>query len=210
MISTTALALTLGVGLTLGGVGAFGGWKYRDMQETDDEFHARIEHATDGTVVTLPSPETGSSLLDIWRHYRHRKKQQKLAKRGYVKWYKLDGMLSRPKWVKPEKSGSGVPKYYDSSDDVHYLFPKEPLVTDSRTGAPVAIHHAGEAEPVNVKDPAYPPIDSDRLEEAINLEIESDPPGWLDKFDLNGETVMWIMILLVLGFAGFQQFMGGG
>jgi hypothetical protein len=210
MISTTiALALAGGVGLTLGGVGALGGLKYQERKETDDNYLDRIEEATDGTEVVLPAPETGSSLVGAWKISRHRSKQKKLAKRGYVKWYKLDGMLSRPTWVKPERSGSGVPKYYDSDDECHYLFPTDPLVTDSETGAPVAIHHTGEAEPVNISDPEYPPIDSDRLEEAINLEIESDPPSWLSNLDISSSTIMWVMILGVLAFAGFQQFAGG-
>jgi hypothetical protein len=210
MISTLGLALALGVGAVAGGSGVLGGWKYRERQEKDAAFDALLEDSEDGSRVTLPVPETSTPLLGLWRQKRHRQKEKKLAKRGYVKWYKLDGMLRRPQWIKPNREGSGIPKYYDSDDDVHYLFPKDPLVTDSRTGAPVAIHHRGEVEPVNVAEPEYPPIDADRLEEAINLEIESEPPSWLSKFGgLDGETIMWLMIVGVLGFAAFQQFVGG-
>jgi len=209
MISTVGLAVAAGVGLVGVGGGLFAGLRYGETRARDQDWEAQVEHATDGNKVTIPAPETSSGLLDAYREYRHKSKRKKLAKRGYVRWYKLDGMLGAPEWVKPERDGSGVAKYYDSDDGCHYLFPTAPLVTDSRTGAPVAIHKAGEAEPINLSDPAYPPMDSDRLEEVINLEIESDPPSWLSKFDINSQTIMYLMIAGVLAFAAFQQFMGG-
>jgi len=215
-LSTETVAIAVvGIGAVFGAIGAVAGWWYRKYRTEAEEWERELEDALelenvedDGHSVTLPAPDMKSSLWDLLKLSRHQAKEQKLAKRGYVKWMKFDGMLRRPEWVKPERSGSGVPKYHDSENDVHYLFPEDALVTDARTGAPVAVHHAGEAEPINLKDPEYPPIDADRLEEIINLEIESEPPSWLSKFDLDATTIMWVMIIALLAFAGAQQVMG--
>jgi len=207
-LSTVELVAIVAASIVVGGgIGSFVGWWYRGHSDDPDEFEATLDEnvADDGHTVTLPAPEVKGSLWSLFKFIRHRRKEKKLAKRGYVRWYKFDGMLSSPKWVKPKKSGSGIPKYNDG--DAHYLFPKDALVTDSRTGAPVAIHHKGEAEPVNLANPAHPPIDADRLDEVINLEIDSDPPSWLSKFDLNATTMMWILILIVMGVAAAQQFL---
>jgi len=207
MIGPELLAIG-GLSLIISGVvsGGYVGYWFRGYRDEPNEFEEALEHSEGlGDDIVLPAPETSNSILGLLKANRHRKKAKRLAKKGYVKWYKFDGMLERPKWVKPERGGSGVPKYYDRDDDCHYLFPKEALVTDSRTGAPVAIHHSGQVEPVNLADPGVPPIDADRLEEIINLEIESDPPGWLSKFDLNAQTMMWVAIAIVLAFAGLQQ-----
>jgi hypothetical protein len=212
MISLPAELLAAGgfAMLAVGGVvGGFGGLLYKRHKDAPAEFEAELDKniAGEGHTVTLPSPETSGSLMSLLSISRHKSKEKKLASRGYVKWYKLDGMLSPPKWVKPERSGSGEPKYYDSDDDVHYLFPQEPLVTDAQTGAPVAVHHSGEVEPVNIANPAYPPIDADRLEEVINLEIDSEPPSWFSKFDIDATTMMWLLIIIVMGAAAAQQFL---
>jgi hypothetical protein len=206
IVSELALYLAGGVGLLGLGLGTLVGYYGRGYVDEPEEFDAALEGMDEeGHAVVLPAPETSGSLLSIFRSNQHRKKAKKLAGKGYVRWFKFDGMLERPRWVKPERSGSGVPKYFDKDDDCHYLFPEDALVTDSRTGAPVAVHHSGQAEPVNLADPEYPPIDSDRLEEIINLEIESEPPGWLSKFDLDSTTIMFVMIALILLFAGAQQ-----
>jgi len=208
-VSVKVVAIVGGLTLLVGGVagGYIGFWLrgYRDEPEQLDA--ALAENTEEGHEVVLPAPKTSGSWLSLLRENQHRKKAKKLAGKGYVRWYKLDGMLDRPRWIKPERSGSGVPKYYDTDDECHYLFPEDALVTDSRTGAPVAVHHSGEVEPVNLADPEYPPIDADRLEEIINLEIESEPPGWLSKFDLDASMMMWGGILIVLLFAGAQQVM---
>jgi hypothetical protein len=203
----TTLALGGAAGLLLGGVaGAAVGWWYRGDKDAKEALNTKLESQDEpGQKAVLPAPEMSNSVLSLFRQSRHQERAQKLAQKGYVKWFKFDGMLKRPQWVKPVREGSGVPRYYDSDDDVHYFFPEDALVTDARTGAPVAVHHAGQVEPVNLADPEYPPIDADRLEEIINLEIESDPPGWLSKMDFDTQTLMFGMIALILLFAGAQQ-----
>jgi len=206
-IETLTLVLCAGVGLVGLGIGLMSGWWYRGYSQDAARFEDAIldKPMGAGHEVVLDAPEISSSIWDIWKQSRHRAREQKLAKRGYVKWYKLDGMLQAPTWVKPKREGAGVPEYYDG--DVTYFFPPDALATDARTGAPVAVHHDGEVEPVNIVDPEVPPIEGDRLQEVINLEAESDPPGWLAGFDLDATTIMWIMIVALIVIGGAQQFL---
>lgn len=200
-----------GLGLLVGSLGGYaGGWWYRGQQDHADMFAEHVEVLTDGVGdrVEFEAPEVGSGFFSLFSYIRHRSKAKRLARKGYVKWYKFDGgMLKGPQWVKPERDGAGVAEYYDSDDDQTYLFPSEPLVTDSETGARVAVHHAGQVEPVNIANPAHPPVDADRLDEIINLEIESDPPGFFDKLDLDSSTLIFAMIGFILIVGGAQQFL---
>lgn len=156
----------------------------------------------------LEPPELDSSLAGLVGYWRHLAKSKKLAKRGYVKWYKVDSTMQRPKWVKPTPDGAGVPEYYDSGDDVTYLFPKDAMISDAQTGAYVAVHRSGEAEPINLRDPAMPAIPADRLEEVINLEAESEAPGFFSRLDLDPKMILWFGIALMLVMGALQQFMG--
>lgn len=153
-------------------------------------------------------PDIGGSLKGLLTTWRHQSKAKRMARKGYIRWYKLGATLSKPKWIKPKTRGAGVPEYQDSDDGVTYLFPEDELVQDQATGAYTCIHKHNEPEPVPIKDPALPRIDGDRLEEIINLEAESDAPGFFDGLNIDPKTAMWAMIVLVLLFAGAQQVMG--
>jgi hypothetical protein len=115
---------------------------------------------------------------------RHYQRARKLSKKGYVKWYRVGSTMSRPTWVKPEMEGQGLPKY-DAGNGPYY-FPKESMVSDELTGAWVAMHREGEADPINLREPAYPGIETDLVERTINLEAEDKPPGLLDKLSMGG------------------------
>jgi len=208
MVQTLTMVVCAGVGVFGLGLGGFAGWTYRGYRDDADEFEDVVLDLVDdgpGHEVVLNAPEISSSLIGLWKQARHRAREQRLAKRGYVKWFVIDGMLQAPTWVKPERDGAGVPEYYDG--DTTYLFPTDAVATDARTGAPVAIHHAGEVEPVNIVDPAVPAIEGDRLQEVINLEAESDPPGLLAGMDVDATTLMWIAIVALLAIGGAQQFL---
>jgi len=209
-METTVLAgaVVLAVGTVLGAVV---GWWYRGHRDAPEEFDAALAEIDGaGHQAVLDAPDMAAGLWGLFKHIRHRRKAKKLAKRGYVKWYLLDGMLKHPQWVKPERQGAGVPEYHvrsHGSDGITYFFPTDALATDAETGAPVAVHHKGEVEPVNLPSPETPPIDGDRLQETINLEAESDPPGLLDNIDLTPQTLMWVMIVGVLAIGAAQQFL---
>lgn len=172
-----------------------------DVERAELVANDLVDHDDD----SITPPDIGGSLMGLLTTWRHHAKAKRMARKGYVRWYKLGATLSKPEWVKPETRGAGVPEHHDSDDDVTYLFPEEELVQDQATGAYVCIHKHNQPEPVPIKDPALPRIDGDRLEEIINLEAESDAPGWFDRVDIDPQTAMWGIILLVMVFAGAQQ-----
>lgn len=181
------------------------GYKYvserRKLEETVNELVGDTE-------ANLSAPAIGSSKAGLISTWRHRSKAKKLARKGYVKWYKIGASMSAPQWVKPTADGAGVLEYYDKEDEVTYLFPTGAMVNDESTGAYVAVHREGEAEPINLRDPAMPPIPADRLEEIINLEAESDAPSMFDRMDLDPQTLLWVGIAGMLILAGASRFMG--
>lgn len=180
-----------------------------DLDDYLREFEGEAELEGEGLAVSLPRAEVHSSMFGLIQEYRHKKKEKKMASAGYVKWFKVGegGMMSRPVWVKASADGSGVPSYYDSDDEQTYLFPSDGVALDSRTGAAVAVHKKGEAEPINIQEPAYPTLDADRLQNVIDLEIESDPPGFFDNWNLSGSSILMLIVVGVLSFAVIQNFM---
>lgn len=205
----------LAVAGAVGGVaglllGALIGWWYRGHKGITDKLDVELDDVAGepGHSASLSAPDVSSSILDVLKAARHRAKEKRMAKRGYVKWFKYDGgMLRGPKWVKPETGGAGEPEYYDGDDEVTYLFPDDPMVIDGNTGARVAIHHSNQVEPVNLAEPGAPPIDGDRLDKVINLEIESDPPGFLDRLDFSPEMLLYGGIGLMLALGAAQQYL---
>lgn len=159
-----------------------------------------------GADAPLAAPELSGTIWDLITLWRHRKKARKLARRGYVRWYLFDGNLQKPRWVKPEREGKGVPEY--RHDGLPYLFPEDALVLDQSTGAYVAVHHKGEPEPVNLAEPAFPTIDGDRLEELINLSAESDPPTFWSRLDLDFQTAIGALIAIMFVLFAASQFLG--
>lgn len=196
--------------LSIGGIAilALGtaGLAYLWTKERRELEEAVNDLATD-TNAELSAPDMSSSGFGLLKTWRHQTKAKRLARRGYVKWFKIGASMSEPKWVKPKSDGAGVLEYYDSDDDVTYLFPNDVMVNDANTGAYVAVHRQGEAEPINLRDPAMPAIPADRLEEIINLEAESDAPGFFDRMDLDPQTIMWVAIGGMLIIGAIQQVM---
>lgn len=156
--------------------------------------------------IAFDKPELAGGLTGLFKQWRARAKAKKMARKGYIKWYKIDGNVKPAEWVKPEYKGVGIPEYFD--DDTHYLFPDDALVIDSQTGARVAYHHVGEPEPINLRDPGHPTLDGDKLEELLDRKAESTPPSWLSTMDIDpGKAFLWGSIGLVMLLAVMQQFM---
>lgn len=206
-----SLYLYIGLGLlgiaTLAATGA-AYYYYRLYRDGLDERFDELFEEEDGALSFDP-PSMTRSPLDYLRVMRHYQRASKLAKRGYVRWYRLGSTMSRPKWVKPEQEGTGVPKYDDGGQP--YYFPKEAMVSDSLTGAWTAIHREGEADPINLRDPAYPGIETDLVERIINLEAEDKPPGLLDSLTgLSTQAMIYGgMALMFVVYAGFRYMNGG-
>ena len=181
--------------------------QYRDARLQDFEYLAtRVD---DGESIDFSAPDVSGSLLDYVRVARHLKRGQRLAKKGYVKWFRLDSTLSRPTWVKPEQDGAGVPKV--TVDGQPFYFPKDAMVADATTGAWVALHREGEGDPINLRDPAYPGLEADLVERTINLEAEDKPPGFLDNMfgGMDQTTLMYLSVGVMFVIYAAYRYMGG-
>lgn len=177
MVAQTLLYVGVGLLAVLAIVaGAAAVWYYRQFNESVDERFEELLADTDDPIEFEP-PDIHRTPLDYLRVTRHQQKAKKAAKKGFVRWELLGSTASRQRWVKPEKEGNGVPEY--KHDGQTYLFPKDAMVIDEETGAWKAQHRIGEADPINLRDPAYPGLDTDLVERTINLMAESEPDSGL-------------------------------
>jgi hypothetical protein len=201
--------LIIGAGGIIAGLltilGAYG-YVQRDRPSLEEEVEALTEQA--GDEIALKPPDIGRSILGALALWRHKSKEQKLARKGYVKWYRLGAGLSRPKWVKPSQESAGLPEI--TSGGEKYYFPTDALVVDSTSGAYVAIHEEGSAMPLNLADPPLPPVPVELLQRVIDLEAESEAPGWLSGLSITPKKLLWGFIGFILVFSLVMQVFGGG
>jgi len=209
-LPVSVLAAVVLVPLALGaGIGAYlmAWWQKRPSveDELDEELpDEQPDDPADVEPVDFDPPEISISPLDWIRSGRHLQKQRKAAKRGWVKWYRVGANFSAPQWVKPVHDGAGTPKVTD--DGQPYYFEKDAMVVDEQTGAYVAVHPEGEADPINLSDRAYPGIETDLVERIINLEAENEPStSLLGLGGLSTQQLMWLGIgALFIVFAGVR------
>jgi len=221
LVALILVPLALGAGL---GAYAVAWWHGRatvedelDEELPDDEEVVVAELFDDADDLTAPDdvdrdvqpvafdpPEISLSPLDWIRAGRHLQKQRKAAKRGWIKWYRVGANFSRPQWVKPIQDGAGTPKVTDGGQP--YYFDKDAMVVDERTGAWVAVHPEGEADPINLADRAYPGIETDLVERIINLEAENEPStSLLGLGGMSSQQLMWLGIgALFVVFAAYR------
>jgi hypothetical protein len=175
-----------------------------DDTSDEDGDDPPVEPDQDVQPVAFDPPEISLSPLDWIRAGRHLQKQRKAAKRGWVKWYRVGANFSRPQWVKPVQDGAGTPKVTDGGQP--YYFEKDAMVVDERTGAYVAVHPEGEADPINLANRAYPGIETDLVERIINLEAENEPStSLLGLGGMSTQQLMWLGIgVLFVLFAAFR------
>jgi len=178
--------------------------------EVDEAIAAADGGEGAGEVTTLDSPDVKNSILGLLSQWRHRAKASKMASKGYVKWLKLRDSTTEVKWVKPTFRGMGVAEYYDSDEDVTYLFPKRAMAIDGETGAWLAIHRANEADPINLADPISPSIPADQLQSVIDSAQQMEKPSFFDRLDLSmGQLMVVVTVVLFLIYAATTA-MGGG
>jgi len=151
--------------------------------------------------VQIASLGLTQTLLRLYSTYR---KRRKLATKGYVQWYFMDSTFPTPKYVKPEEQGGGIPELKHDGD--RYLFPREALVPSETEGMWTAVHKRGDAMPINLGTPGRPAIESDELEEYLNLRVSAEPPSALDfLFDIEPEQLLTYTIIgLAIFMIAFQ------
>lgn len=178
-----------------------------DALDKVDEFHDRVD--PDGAIELEPphmQTSTFGVVEDLLREWRHRQKEQKLARKGYVKWRLVKrGSLSRPKYVKPKQNGDGVPEFTYGGNK--YLFHRDAMVTSSSSGMWTCFHKEGEMDPIPVNDPLMPGIPADTVDEWLTMSVTSSPPGVLDRFDLDARDALTYSMAAIIILAGFQQVM---
>lgn len=211
MVVLTGWVLYAVAAVLVAALAGLGGATYIFYRRYEDERERTLDSIIDDDgAIEFESPDVKRSPLDYLRVMRHYQKAQKLANKGYVKWYRLGSRIDRPLWVKPKQDGTGVPKI--EKDGKPYYFPKSSMVSDAMTGAYVAMHRTGEANPINLRDPAYPGIPTDLIERVINLETENTPSGGLlGDMDLDTTTLMWLgMAVLFVVYAIYYYVQNGG
>lgn len=177
-----------------------------EVNELESQALDELDEESTGYGVEVNPPDVGRSVLDIFKVWLHVRKQARMAKRGYFKWYRVGSRLHAPKWVKPEQKGAGEYEYYSKKDDQTYVFPEEALVTDGKTSAYVAIHKIGEAEPIDLRDPGWASMDADRLQTVIDMEIARDPPGGLSGLPLSKQQLYYVgMAVAAIGIWAVMQ-----
>jgi len=186
-----------------------------DEIDTDDlDWETLMDHGhfPEGEEIELPPPRLKQSnfglLGEFYQFRKHRKKEKKLAKKGYIKWYLIDGTWSWPKYIKPERNGGGIPEY--RHDEKRYLFPERARVPDASAGMHMVVHKAGDATPINLTDLSEFAVDPDALDNYIGRKVTSDPPSFWSKFDFEAESIIYFGIGLIIVFAVVSRFLGGG
>lgn len=210
----TPLLLASGVFLLVG-LGAAGLMATVSTDDAGLPPDAQIEETRDPDEVSLlelPEPELQTARWGwpqkLYRMHRQHKKRRKLANRGYVQWYLIDDTYPTPKFVKPETKGGGIPEY--EYDEERYLFPKDAMVASEQQGLWTIVHKKGEADPVNLRDPTEYAVPADTLENYLDMRVNTEPPSWLDQFDLEpAEIFKWLLLGLV-AFMMLRSVLGGG
>ena len=170
----------------------------------DEPLVERLEDDPDN-LVTLPEPDLRTASFGIvgqfFKFWQYRRKQRKLARKGYVKWILINGVYPRPMYIRPELKGGGqIPEYeYDGET---YLFPRDAAVPDARSGMWTVTHKEGESEPLNLRDPSENAISAKSLDEYLGMRVSSSPPGLLDKLGLKDigpeEAIMYSIAAVIL------------
>jgi len=154
-------------------------------------------------IVDIEPPEIKEGWFTTWNLLKHHRKRKNLSKRGYVRWYLIDGYWPEPKYVKPRLDGHGMPII--DHDDTQYLFPRNAMLASEREGMWTVIHKRGEADPINLREPSKNAIPADALDEFMTMNVMTDPPSFWSKFDVDAQDMVMYAIAGIIVFALINQ-----
>lgn len=144
-----------------------------------------------------------SLLTEIYRWMVWKWNRKRLVQDGYVQWFLIDGTWPTPRFVKPKRSGSGIP--YVDVDGERYLFPEKALVPDEQQGAWTVVHRKGNSEPINPNDGDELAIPADALKDYASREVlkgDAGGLGWLNAKTLiyagMGATILMVVAAYLL------------
>lgn len=181
-----------------------------DDSPTDPETDAEEPEWPDGEAL-IEELDVKTSKLAPVQEWRARDKRKKLARKGYIEWYLIDGAWPKPKFIKPEQKGRGILEY--EHDDKTYLFPIEAAVPNELSGMRTIIHHVDDSKPINVQEPGKPAIDPASLKRYLDMGTTVDPPSWLSSLGLPNMAPEDLVKYAVYGFIVYivyQGAVGGG
>lgn len=167
------------------------------------------DQITDNTIgwpIQFEQPNISRETFPTWKLRKQLKKRQKLLDEGYVEWYLIDDAFPRPTYVQPTNR-DGVPEVRHDGD--RYLFPRAAALPNKATGMWTFVHRRGFSDPLNLRDADEHAIPADVLDEYLSMSVSSSPPSLFDKFDVDGQTLLYAGIALVLVFGAAYQVMGG-
>jgi hypothetical protein len=168
----------------------------------DDE----ITDNTIGWPIQFEQPNISRETFPTWKLRKQLKKRQKLLDEGYVEWYLIDDAFPRPTYVQPTNR-DGVPEVRHDGD--RYLFPRAAALPNKATGMWTFVHRRGFSDPLNLRDADEHAIPADVLDEYLSMSVSSSPPSLFDKFDVDGQTLLYAGLALVLVLGAAYQVMGG-
>lgn len=152
----------------------------------------------DGDLVEVNPPRMDTKKWRQWiRTKRWLKKREKLLGDGYIEWWLVGDTVER-QFIKPDQKGGGIPEKEVDGDT--YLFPRSALVP-SEGGMWTCIHKRGEADPINLSDPAKESIPSDVLKEYLDLRVSATAPGILEGLGVDMGDLLKIGIGLIIAYA---------
>lgn len=151
----------------------------------------------DDDLVEVDPPRMNTKRWRQWiRTKRWLKKREKLLGDGYIEWWLVGDTVER-QFIKPDQKGGGIPEKEVDGDT--YLFPRSALVP-SEGGMWTCIHKRGEADPINLNDPAKESIPSDVLKEYLDLRVSATAPGILEGLGIDMGDLLKIGIGLIIAY----------
>lgn len=179
---------------------------------SDKERVPLSEVAVEDDTETDPAIEADPTWIDghrtafgeLWAARRRRKKRRKLSKKGYIQWHLVDGTYPNPNFIKPKRTGAGVPEYKHNGET--YIFPDKAALPSEHSGMRVFVHRAGEMDPINLRDPVDHAIAPDQFQEYADMSLQTSSPGILSDIDpwdammyLGGASVVVLVANEALG-----------
>lgn len=129
------------------------------------------EEADDGPIeLDRPSINSSTTISAI----KEKHKKERLAGKGYVKWYLVNESFPEPKFIKPEPGKGGIPQYEYEGET--YLFPRANRLPSNAEGIWTYIHRKGEAEPMPLRDTNELAIPADVLSEYLTMSVSTGKP----------------------------------
>lgn len=144
---------------------------------------------------------------ELWKTRQYLKKSERLAGKGYVKWFCVDDTFPEPKFIKPADEGTGKLEYeYDGGI---YLFPRDAAKPSATSGMWTYVHQKGDPEPLNVHDYREEVFTAEEIKEWLTQAVTAERPtegmfDFLEDFDMQDAMPLAIGAVVVIAVLNSQ------